>query len=374
MTRVHQLQTAEVPGSTSHPVHREPRPHIRRKARGPLKGWTPSHAPLPAPRLLLTPYLGCSAGCDFCFLQDFPGLYRLASHQEILTVYENYESYLEQQLTALRVAPPGYLAPFTDPFQPINDRYNLAEQTVKVFASVHLPLEIVTRFTVPDEVVAMMQYLPEARVQISIDPLNRSGEVPPLEERLDRGRWMEDLGLSVVPRLDPIVPGAADLEKRLKEVVEMVTRRGFEHLLLGFGRLSPALLERYGEAVREQYEPLDEGPWWLPSRRAQKSVLDILKEVCEQYKASMGVLGAPELQDEFGTYPNLFYKPLSIYSRHSEEDDFVPVQGCPGDCFRCPEAVCGISELRGVRRRESRLTARDWNGWGKSRLQGELLE
>jgi DNA repair photolyase len=374
MAKVDQIQSKEMPGGSRHPVHQSPVPHIRRETREPLKTWSGTYQPLPMPRLLLSPYVGCSAGCDFCFIQGFPGLYHMADRDQVLTVFTNYPNHVTEQLDRLRVAPPAVLSPFTDPFQPINDRYQLSEHLVKECVMRELPLDIVTRYHVPDEVVAMLKHVPSARIQVSVDPHGREGNVPYDLERLNMAERIQRIGPDVVTRIDPLLPPLDELESKLERLVRESRDRGIDHVVAGFGQVPPALYERLvADRPRQFEQTADEGGWWSVAPEVRTQMAGTLSDLCDDYDVTMGILGDPNLQDDYGDFDSPFESMLPISVRRSAEEPFRPLDDCPGDCLRCPDAVCGLDQLKGTRETHRSLGIGQWEEWGRSRNQESLL-
>ena len=374
MAKVKKLNRAQLPGGSSHPVHQQPCPHICREIERPLQGWSPVHQPEPAPRLELTPYIGCVAGCEFCFLNGYPGLYRLGQEDKLITVYKNYPQHLEKTLDKLRVAPPAILSPYTDPFQPINDRYGLAEKLVKECVLVNLPLEIITRYHIPDEILAMMEYLPACRVQVSIDPFDREGPVPHYRERLDFMERIDQLGMDVLVRLDPIFPGEENVEEVLANMASEIARRGLHELVIGFGRVNSNLHRQFVEPAPGLYE---EHPrrdnCWRPAADERRCLTELAKSIFSSREINVGILGYEDLQEEFGDFSTPFKNSLPVSERESSGEKFQPVENCAGNCRTCRKPACGIDYLFENPYRTKRLKASDWENWSKQRLQGELL-
>lgn len=374
MATVQQIESKEMPGGGRHPVHRSPVPHIRRETQEPLKTWSGSYQPVPMPRLILSPYVGCSAGCDFCFIQGFPGLYHMADRDETLTVFTNYAEHVREQLNRLRVAPPAVLSPFTDPFQPINDRYELSEHLVKECVMQELPVDIVTRYHVPDEVVAMLKHVPSARIQVSFDPHGNEGNVPYDLERLNMAERIHRIGLDVVPRIDPLLPPLDNLDDQLKRLIRESRDRGLNHLVAGFGRVPPNLHDDMVAESPDLFERMSpKGGWWTLKRDVKDRMAKRLQALCAEFGMTLGILGEPDIQDEFGDFESPFEQMLPLSQRRSGEEPFSPLEDCPGDCLRCPKAVCGLSELRGETESHRNISINQWDEWGQSRLQESLV-
>ena len=373
MGKIHEFDSQKISGGSRHPVHKQPVPHIRRETREPLKTWSGSYQSLPMPRLLLNPYVGCSAGCDFCFIKGFPGLYDLAEKDGVLTVFSNYPQHVKKQIQRLRIAPPVLLSPYTDPFQPLNDRYQLAEKLVKECVMQGLPVEIVTRYHVPDEVVAMLRHLPTSRIQVSVDPFQNEGDVPHYLERLDMMARLHQLEVDAVLRVDPLFPPEDEVEEALVPILSEAEKRGIQHVVVGFGQ-SPSRM--YSEIVDDQtsrYEQVRDGiGWWKLSNQVRKSILETVRSLTGAFGQSLGVLGIQAGQEQYGDGQQPFPTMLPMSTRRSAEEPFRPVEDCGGNCLTCPEAVCGVEELRDDAEAHRGVTIADWDEWGQSRQQEQL--
>jgi DNA repair photolyase len=374
MATIHRLSSTQLPWGSNHPIHREPAPHIRRNTTRPIAGWSPSHQPLPAPRLILTPYIGCPGGCEFCFLNGYPGLYRLGQCEQVLTVYDNYPQHLKENLQKLRIAPPAVLSPYTDPFQLINDRYGLSEKIVKECVMINLPLEIVTRYHIPDEVLAMMEHLTHCRIQVSIDPFEREGFVPHYRERLEFMDRISLLGLEVVPRLDPLFLGEENAKEKITNIVSEISKKDLPHIVVGLGRITPALHNKFLSGSKKYYRqhPYREN-CWLPKKKPRREYLKMIRKICDENNITLGVLDYPELQKEFGDYPDAFENPLPVSIRSSSSQSFKPLDNCGGNCLLCRDPVCGIPLLHEHPWRDKRLNTSNWDKWGIQHLQELLL-
>ncbi len=373
MALIHEFQRTEI-GGGKHPVHQDPCLHIRRENHKPIKGWSPFYQPIPAPRLTLTPYIGCVARCEFCFLRSFPGLHRLGSKEMIVTVYNNYAEHFRDQLVNLRLAPPAVISPFTDPFQPINDRYGQAEKLIQVCVLHNLPLELVTRYHVPDEALAMMEYLSDSRVQISVDPLELEGEIPYVLERLDVLERIQRLGISAILRIDPIIPGPPEFEERLDWILSEAARRNLEHVVARFIQVPTGLHEQYVSPHEELYVPHSQiNNWWEPVSRVKREILEKFQRASEDHGLTLGVLGELDLQQRFGSFARIFPRTLPLSFRVGRGDNFTPLKGCKGDCQQCAEPCCGLDDLFNSPWREKRLSSVDWKRWSRVHLQRELL-
>ncbi len=374
MAIVQEFKQTRVNGGDAQPVHSEPCLHIKREYRGPLKGWSTFYQPVPAPRLILTPYVGCVSRCEFCFLRAFPGLHRLGTEEMIVTVYSNYVEHFKNSLDQLRIAPPVIISPFTDPFQPVNDRYGLSEKLVQVAVLNNLPVEIITRHALPDEVLAMLEYLPDSRIQVSVDPLQREGETASLERRLDSLEKVRRLGISAILRLDPLTPGIPGLNAGMERIIAAAADRNIGHIVTRFIQVPPVLHESYVRPYQDFYQvDPDHKNWWIVVEQVRRQIITRLKKLTDSYSLTLGLLEDPRLHSEFGSFETIFPRPIPISQRSSSGEIFSPVTGCPGDCLLCETAPCGIDELAEQPWRQRRLSLVDWKRWSSNRLQGELL-
>jgi len=146
-----------------------PAPHIAVSAKKELHGWWPGKRECTAERMLINPYNGCGFDCLYCYANVMNwGYFRLYRRDGLVTVFEKMDANVARQLDSIDVAACGYLSPVTDPFQPVNSRYRLSERIVQVFTQRGIPIDVVTKGIIPDEVIRLLAQNRHSFAQVSI--------------------------------------------------------------------------------------------------------------------------------------------------------------------------------------------------------------
>jgi len=165
--------------SKNYQIIREPVPHILVDSKKEIHGWWNStekqgNRACTAERLLINPYNGCSWNCFFCYALALWNYFELYHNRKIVTVFKDFDKIVEKQLSNLLCASCGYISPTTDPFQPINNKYQLTEKIIEVFLKLDLPVEIITKGIISDKAIKLMARHPynHSFGQVSILTLN----------------------------------------------------------------------------------------------------------------------------------------------------------------------------------------------------------
>lgn len=173
----------------------------------------------------INPYRGCEHGCIYCFARPThawlgmsPGLdfeTRLIVRPEAATVLER-----ELRAPRYRVAPLA-IGTNTDPYQPLEDRYEVTRSCLGVLARFNHPVAIVTKGTLIErdlDILSDMAARGLVRVGISLttlDPvLSRRMEprAPSPKRRLLTIERLAEAGVPVRVMTSPVVPGLTDHE------------------------------------------------------------------------------------------------------------------------------------------------------------------
>lgn len=173
----------------------------------------------------INPYRGCEHGCIYCFARPThawlgmsPGLdfeSRLIAYPEAATVLEH-----ELRAARYRVAPVA-IGTNTDPYQPLEDRYDITRSCLKVLERFNHPVAVVTKGTLIErdlDILSDMAARGLARVGVSLttlDPvLSRRMEprAPSPARRLQMIERLAGAGVPVRVMTSPLVPGLTDHE------------------------------------------------------------------------------------------------------------------------------------------------------------------
>ncbi len=325
-----------------------------------------------AERFLLNPYIGCQHACPFCYTRTFPGYFEEWRDRETLFVFENFPQSVAKQLDKLNIAACGYLSPVTDPFQPLEDKFHLSEQLVRIFTERNIPIEVITKGRIPQGVLKLISQQKHSFVQVSIltwDENLRKILVPggaDTETLLDNLRRAKEAGIYAVARLDPIFPYLTDNLLDLRRLVRVVKEAGAKHIIGSvvdipvktrkevfalLARIDRKLIPAYRELFQEKIG------YSLHARvDYRRHIFGELRKICEEEGVTFALCmefaltgreyeGRPiveGLNKYFATSKNCEGMDVPIYVRRGDKFEPLP---CDGACLYCANPVCGIEEL-----------------------------
>jgi len=371
----------------------EPHPHIIVSSRKQLHGWWKGKRECTGERMLINPYNGCSVGCIFCYARALPATYfRLFNATGIVTVFEDFDRVVSDQLDSISVASCGYLSPVCDPFQQVDSRYRLSEKIVQEFVGRDLPIEFITKCKVPREVVGLLKRQRHSFGQFSVPTVRED-----VRSRLMAGgATVDDIfssmkecavaGIPVVLRIDPVIPYLTDTKQELGRLVERGIDSGAHHVVasvmdvpMRIAKEVFAQFRSFGVGLSYDLEGLyrESIDGYLHADiDFRKKVFDILRNLCEARGITLALCmeyemvgGKPVgLNREFMSSANCEGVDVPVYVRKNE--GFAPAARCSGACLTCTEALCGVEDLamgRGGVKRDFDL--RDYRRWSRN-LEG----
>ncbi len=196
----------------------------------------------------INPYRGCEHGCVYCFARPthaYLGLSPGLDFESKLFVKPNAPELLERELSA-----PGYapkiiaIGANTDPYQPIERRYEIMRRVLEVLDRAGHPVGIVTKsaLVLRDlDILARMARRGLVKVAISLttlDPkLARTMEpraaTPP--RRLEALRQLAKAGVPGTVMVAPIIPALNDAE--IERILDAAAAAGVRHARYALLRL-----------------------------------------------------------------------------------------------------------------------------------------
>jgi len=188
----------------------------------------------------INPYRGCEHGCVYCFARPthaYLGLSPGLDFESKLFMKPNAPELLERELSA-----PGYVPKIiaigtnTDPYQPIERRYNIMRRILEVLERAGHPVGIVTKSTLvlrDLDILARMAKRDLVRVAISVTTLDAKlartmeprAATPP--RRLDALRQLVKAGVPTSALVAPVIPALNDAE--IERILEAVAATGVRH-------------------------------------------------------------------------------------------------------------------------------------------------
>jgi DNA repair photolyase len=194
----------------------------------------------------INPYRGCEHGCIYCFARPthaYLGLSPGLDFEAKLFMKPNAPELLERELSA-----PGYVPRMiaigtnTDPYQPIERRYELMRRILEVLERAGHPVGIVTKSALITRDIDVLARLAErnlAKVAISVTTLDsklaRTMEprAPTPSRRLEALRQLAAAGIPTSALVAPIIPAINDVDiERVLDAVASTGAQGAGYVLL----------------------------------------------------------------------------------------------------------------------------------------------
>lgn len=361
-------------------VIQRPIPHIIVDSNKELHGWWNGIEPsgnreCTAEKLLINPYNGCSHNCLFCYSHAFGGYFNIFRDKGIVTVFKDFAANVARQLDSIAVASCGYLSPVTDPFQPINEHYELSEKIVKEFVDRNIPVQITTKGRISEMALKLIKKQEHSFGEVSIltpDEYKRQRLMTGGASTNELVRNIERLANEnkfAVCRIDPIIPFVTDNQEELEELVRRAVGVGAGHIitscldipLMMKYELYNELEKRFGVSKKELARLYTERmSGRLHANIAyRRKLFSMMRAICDRNKVTMGLcmefqaLNGKKvrgLNAEFMSSHNCEGIDVPIYLRMGDGKRFEPVQGCNGNCLRChfldTVPACGILDLK----------------------------
>ncbi len=179
----------------------------------------------------INPYRGCEHGCSYCFARPthaFMGLSPGLDFESRLFVKPDAAELLEKEL-----AEPGYqpatiaIGTNTDPYQPIERRYGIMREILKVLSDTGHPVGIVTKSALVVRDIDILSDMADrglAKVALSVTTLDRKlaramePRAATPSKRLETIQELSSAGIPVAVMTAPVIPALNDMElERLLE-------------------------------------------------------------------------------------------------------------------------------------------------------------
>ncbi len=376
-------------------VMQEPVPHILVASAKEVHGWWSGLEPYgnrecTAEKLLINPYNGCSHHCLFCYSHTFGSYFTLFRERGVVTVFKDFDQQVESQLDGLRVASCGYLSPVSDPFQPVNTRYELSEKIIKAFVNRNIPVQVTTKGRISEPALHLLRRQEHAYGEVSLLTLDEEKRQRLMaggaatDELLRNIERLANAGKFAVCRVDPIIPFVTDSREELDAVVREAVKAGAGQIITSCldipVQLRTTLIGELarrcnvpGQRFARLYTELMNGRLHAMLEYRQK-LFSTMRAICDRHRVPMSLcmefesLGGRRvrgLNEVYMSSYNCTGSNVPLYVRAGSGDWFEPVEGCRGNCLKCHDLkrapACAIPELQ----RAGAWRLKDYRRWSR---------
>lgn len=186
----------------------------------------------------LSPYVGCTVGCRFCYAQTRLDPLRAMLRLPIVPwgsyvdARVNVAEVLERELAALPPAPIKFCPIVSDPYQPIERRLRLTRKCLNVLAQVdgNWQVMVLTRSALVLDDLDRIAAIAGARVGVSLPSVDEATlrhfepRAASVGERLEVLRKFREAGVETMAVVQPMLPGSVErLADALAECVNSVS-------------------------------------------------------------------------------------------------------------------------------------------------------
>lgn len=179
----------------------------------------------------INPYTGCQHGCVYCYARFMK---KYTGHQEpwgeFVDVKINAPEVLKKEI---KKKPKGrvYLSSVTDPYQPLEKKYQLTRKILKILAENGFPVTIQTKSDLVLRDLDILKKIKNAQVGFTItstdERIRRAFEPysSPVENRFKALKILKENRIRTFCMIAPILPGLTDvkaIKKRLEGLVDFI--------------------------------------------------------------------------------------------------------------------------------------------------------
>ncbi len=254
----------------------------------------------------LNPYRGCTHGCHYCFARKYQTQLELGSGNDfskVILIKVNLPTVLNQELSKIsgkaRTEQTHQLVTIgtaTDPYQPIEGRYQLTRQTLKTLLNHPTPIHLITKGPMvvrdKDVIVELSKYT-EVSVCMSVPSIDEEGwkklepgTANPLQ-RLRAVRALRDAGINAGVLMAPIVPGITSHPTKIERTIKAISEHGANYLGSSVMHLEGGTRKHFIHFLKKEFPHLVEGYGRLYAGKYatgvyQRQVKNILKALRER--------------------------------------------------------------------------------------------
>lgn len=173
----------------------------------------------------INPYIGCAHSCVYCYARFIK---RFTGHKEkwgsFVDVRVNAPEVLAKQLRSKRFEGKRiYIGTVTDPYQPLEEKYQSTRKIVELLVSYRAPVSILTKSNLILRDLDLLKKHPDIEVSFTINTLDDRWKThvepdsPSTKARLTAVKKLLRNGVAVEIMLGPFWPYFTDVEKLFAE-------------------------------------------------------------------------------------------------------------------------------------------------------------
>ncbi|UCE28625.1 MAG: radical SAM protein [Candidatus Bathyarchaeota archaeon] len=239
----------------------------------------------------VNPYIGCEHKCVYCYARFMK---RFTGHPEAWGEFVDMKANAAQVLALelpRKTKGLTYLSSVTDPYQPLEKKYELTMSCLQELLAHQFPITIQTKSSLVLRDIDLLAEFPECDVGFTItstdDEVIKKSEPcsSPVEERLAALEELHDREITTYAFLGPILPHITDDNQSLHSLIHSLARVKVNHVLVDRLNLRwgvwPSVvnfLNQYYPKLTQEYKRI----FWSRNDYFEKVKLRIIK-LCDQH-------------------------------------------------------------------------------------------
>lgn len=181
----------------------------------------------------LNPYFGCEHSCVYCYVpRMMPGRIGGRAWGKFVEVKVNMPRVLVKELKQARKGV-VLVSSITDPYQPVEKRYELTRRCVELLSSSKLEVTVLTKSTLFKRDLEVMNR-DRFEIGVTVTTIQAHKELEPLSDpplaRMEALKEASQEGFKTFLFLGPLIPGVVDEE--LEEIIELAYNAGVSYVIV----------------------------------------------------------------------------------------------------------------------------------------------
>ncbi|MEM1557671.1 MAG: radical SAM protein [Thermoproteota archaeon] len=229
----------------------------------------------------INPYVGCQHGCCYCYASGITSRLRRKKEKwgEFLDVKINAVSILSNEVKNRKIGR-VYLSSLTDPYQPIEKKYELTRRIIEILMQNGFPLIIQTKSSLVIRDLDLLSKNKSNEVGVTIVTMDEkvSRDFEPFsskpEERLEVVRLAKNSGLKAYVFFGPILPFLSDND--VENLLLKFKESGVDYIYIDRLNLRPMVWSMVSKVILQKYPDLYEE--WRKILFSKSSYYDEVKK------------------------------------------------------------------------------------------------
>ncbi len=237
-------------------------------------------------RYSLNPYLGCEHGCQYCYVQAdrYLPFKKEKDFFRVIKVKTNAPYLLKETLSKFEGKEIICLGTFSDPYQPVEKKYNITRRLLEIFANLEFPVHIMTKSNLILRDLDLLEEISRktfCAVSFSLTTINPKlammfePHTPSFQKRLAAMKKIAQKKITTGIILMPIIPYITDGDKCFN-LIQKAKEFGAKYVIPGelilkddqkvrflnlIKRYYPHLVQRYQALYRKGVSPYPTYNW-----------------------------------------------------------------------------------------------------------------